>query len=193
MPSSLMKKLPAIVLVGLAAGGVVAASVSGLREPASGSADFSSHTPGKFGRTFSGKGQAILSVELAHVGEIPQNDDDVAELRASIRAQKDFPAPVKVAWELPSESHVVEGSALSEFPAPKAGEVIEVVLKVKGFSREARRLAGVQAYVEVGGAEMGNAAVITSLPEESYEMLPAASGVQIENSRKPALKGKILR
>lgn len=194
MPRSLIAKIPAIMLIGLAVGGVVAASVQGLREPASGSADFASLSPQHPFRVFAGKSQAFLLVNVSPVGEIPAEDHEVAELRVSVRAQKDFPAPLQVSWDLPSEVEIVEGRASTEHPAPKAGEVIELSVKLKGFSREARRLVGVQALVNVEGAEMGNSAVITSLPEESFEMLEtAASGVRVESGRKPALKGKIIR
>lgn len=194
MPRSLIAKLPAIVLIGLAVGGVVAASVHGMREPAVGSAEFASQSPNQPFRAFAGKSQAFLLVNVSPVGEIPSSDLEIAELRVSVRAQKDFPAPLHISWDLPSEIEVVEGRTSSEHPAPKAGDVIELTVKLKGFSREVRRLVGVQALVNVEGAEMGNSAVMTSLPEESFEMLEtAASGVRLESGRKPALKGKIIR
>lgn len=193
MSNPMIGKLFSLIVIGLGLGGVVVASIKGLR-PAEGTIEFASKGwPLHVG--LAGKGQAFFDVRLEVVGELPTSDDEIAELRATITANKDCPDLVRIAWELPQESHFLDGRHLSEHPPLKAGESMEVVVKVGGFSREARRLASVKAFVEVEGNSLGSSAVITSLPEDSYEILHAASGVNIETAppKERVLRGKIIR
>ncbi len=142
-----------------------------------------------------GKHLAPLQVSIQAPTGIASRDHDVTELVGWIRLNQPLLGQIQYKWELPEGVHKMSGEISAQFENLPVGETQEVRISVSGFSQEELKLISLIAFTEAGEEVVGNSASLTSRPEDSFEMLQVATGVQKTSSehREPALKGKIIR
>lgn len=146
-----------------------------------------------------GKSLALVQVSVRAPNGIPDHESQEVTLVGWVYLAQNIPQDLQYKWELPEGVSVVDGVAEDSWHGMKEGETAETRITVTGFSKESLKLIALHGYVKDGEAEVGNSAVLTSRPDDSFEMLGAsavAAGVNREpaaaNAR-PLLKGKILR
>lgn len=157
----------------------------------SGSISMASRAP-----QFAGKPHAAFYVSLHAPNGIAISPDDEVLLTGAIRPAQDFEGPIRFHWELPQGTHIVQGQASGEWIERNEHGVYEVSLVLKGFSQEEFKLVALHGFVDDVSGRLGNSAVITSRPDDSYDMLAKGSFVQdapaaAKNGR--TLSGKIVR
>jgi hypothetical protein len=144
-----------------------------------------------------GKHLSIVQVAVQAPDGIPDSENQEVVLVGWVRLNQPIDQDVHFRWELPSGVHIVEGQDQDSWSGMKAGETAETRLRVTGFSQESMKLVVLQGFVTNGEAEFGNSAVITSRPEDSYDML-ASSSTNLQKTGLPEnaralLSGKIIR
>lgn len=140
-----------------------------------------------------GKHLSVIQVALEAPNGIPDREDQDVTLVGSVRMNKTFDQDLQYHWELPAGVQVVSGHVDDSLSGVKAGDDVKVELTVTGFSKENFHLVGFSSFVELGESKLGNSAVLTSRPEDSYEMLAVASGINASQTKRPLLKGKLIR
>lgn len=197
MPGQLKHKLIVICVFGCLAGASAVALNTGHKPDETqikrGLASVPAASPFIAGKVF-GKHLAPIQVAVRAPAGIAVRDADETELVGWVRLNQPIQGQIEYSWNLPEGVQVIEGSAQSFLDEMPVGETKEVRLVVRGFSGEELRLITLQASIRAGEEIVGNSASLTSRPEDSYEMLQAAVGVQKVGGRKePPLKGKIIR
>jgi hypothetical protein len=194
--SSTLKKLMTFLSSGLAVFGLCLLVLS--EDPAQ-KEDF--HQPLTM-HFLEGKGQALILVKVQPTSEIAQDESDITELKATVQVQKNFPTNIQLAWDLPAEVELLEGNLISSLPPMSEGDSMDFFIKVKNFSQASRQVISARAYVNIAGTNLGSSAIISSQPEESYDILASnsfderelASSEQLgHQKRQPAMAGKIIR
>ena len=154
--------------------------------------------------TFSGKHLALIQVSLEAPFGIPADASESVQLVGWVRMNRDLGAQAHYRWELPSNVTVIEGETEGTWTQVKAGDALKVTLSVTGFSQEDLQMISLHGFTKSGDAEFGNTALITSRPQDAYELVnsqktsastPALKKASSESSseNRPLLKGKILR
>ncbi|MBX2987920.1 MAG: hypothetical protein KF802_08480 [Bdellovibrionaceae bacterium] len=145
-----------------------------------------------------GKQMTLVQVNLRAPEGIADQDTQETTLVGWIRLNQALPgADLHFKWELPEGVQVVEGVVEDSWAGLQSGQVSETRLTVTGFSKESLKLVALHGFLKSGTSEVGNSAVITSRPEDSYEMVNSsglATGFQkTTNKERAPLKGRILR
>ncbi|HRO66465.1 MAG TPA: hypothetical protein PL182_02755 [Pseudobdellovibrionaceae bacterium] len=152
----------------------------------------------------SGKSLSVIQVALQAPQGIPADEREDVTLVGWVRLNQELEEPLKFAWELPQDVQVVEGEISGLWERVRKGQTFEVRLTVRGFSQETLKMIALRGYLQAGPTQFGNSALLTSRPEDSYELItgeaaPAEMGSQkvrsaspSENGR-PLLRGKIFR
>ena len=141
-----------------------------------------------------GKHLSVVQVSIQTPEGIADRDDQDTKLVGWIRLNQPVENDLKYRWELPAGVHVVSGNPEDTIASLKNGETAKIELTVTGFSKEDLDLISLHGFVESGEMRLGNSAVITSRPQDSFEMLSGiAAGISAAPKKRALLKGKILR
>lgn len=196
MSGSLMKKIAVTVVCGTALGAGAAWSLVEKSEPIARDRRVASLGDEAKAKPplMMGKHLAVVQVSIQTPEGIADRDDQETKLVGWIRLNQPVENDLKYRWELPPGVHAVSGQTEDAIASLKSGETAKVELSVTGFSKEDLDLISLHGFVEAGEMRLGNSAVVTSRPQDSYEMLPSlAAGVGAAPKKRPLLKGKILR
>lgn len=203
MSKSLKSRVLLSAVVGLAAGALVMhffkqETVIG-RAPASVSRSQTFAQP-----RLSGKALSVLQVALQAPQGIPADEREDAVLVGWIRLNQELEEPLHFKWEIPNDVQVVDGDRSGSWSGVRKGQTFEVRLRVRGFSQEMLKMIALHGFIQAGPTEFGNSALLTSRPEDSYELItgeaaPAEVGSQKvraaspSGNNRPLLRGKIFR
>lgn len=150
-----------------------------------------SETPFGFPKDM-GKAHMLMTVSLRAMNEAT-GDEEPVTLSGSIRVAQKLSQGLQFRWELPPGVQVIEGDLHGVFDQTEADGVYPVQITVRGFSREDYKLISLNGFIGEGDARMGHAAVVTSRPQDSYDML-AKTSVNAESlPQGRTLSGKIVR
>lgn len=146
-------------------------------------------------RQMLGKHLSVVQVSLQAPEGIADHEGQETVLVGHLRLNQPVQSDLRYRWDIPSGVTVVSGHLEDTVSDVQAGQSVEVRLSVVGFSKDDLKLVTLQGFVQDGDALLGNSAVLTSRPEDSYEMLAVAAGVHgsLKPAKKPVLKGRILR
>lgn len=151
---------------------------------------------------FLGKHLAATSVSI-RPSEIPASEQETVTLQGYVRLNQPVDGDVHYRWTLPEGTRLVEGRLEDSWSNLEKGQVAETRIVITGFSKEELKLISLHGFIRSDDGEFGNSSVITSRPEDSFEMITAenyhkaqqkafAAGV----ARKPSSssnRGKIIR
>lgn len=191
MSRSLMLKMSGLMLFGATAGAVGMGFYS--NDPAINRGTASVAMDSLRPPLVMGKHLSVVQVSLQAPSGIPDREDQEATLVGWIRLNQAVDKDLNFKWDLPPGVHVVSGSVEDTMANMKVGQTAQVNLTVTGFSKEDLKLVSLAAFVQAGETKLGNSAVLTSRPEDSYEMLAMAAGVDAAPKKRPLLKGKLIR
>lgn len=197
MSRPLMKKVMLFSSVGFAAGALAMATKTA----------FSSSSKGVEGSTIlasksfapsslpQGKHLSVIQVALQAPQGVPENEFDEVTLEGWVRLNQPVENDLKVRWDLPEGVVAVNGNVEETLEHVQAGETMRVNLTVKGFSKESFKLITLHGFIAAGENQLGNSAVLTSRPEDSFEMLRTTASVEPEKAEqeKSVLTGRIQR
>ncbi|MBX3039791.1 MAG: hypothetical protein KF789_03650 [Bdellovibrionaceae bacterium] len=151
------------------------------------------------------KSLSVIQVALQAPQGIPAYEQDDVTLVGWVRLNQQLEEPLQFKWEIPDDVVVIEGETTGSWGSVRKGEALEVRLKIRGFSQEMLKMVALHGFIQAGPTQFGNSALLTSRPEDSYEIMtgeasPASVGTQkvrtasppAEGGR-PLLRGKILR
>ena len=119
---------------------------------------------------FLGKHLAVISVAL-QTNEIPESEDSELNILGYIRLNQPADNDVQYKWTLPEGVYLVEGQTEDSLSGMKAGEVAQVKITVRGFSKESLKLISFQSFIQIGDSQFGNSSVISSRPDDSIEVI----------------------
>lgn len=114
-----------------------------------------------------GKHLSAFQIEIQE--QIPESSEEEAVFTARVRVMHDLEGDFKYQWNLPSEVQVVEGSTEDSFPVPKAGQIVELQLKLLGFSKEAQKTLSLDVEGYRQNQTVGSSAVVVSRSEDTLE------------------------
>lgn len=202
MSRSLILRLAATSFVGLLIGAFSMFQLSN-EMPSRGIASIG-HSPVKGFPAFSGKGLSMVQVELRAPMGVPPGESEETILEGTIRLNQDIKFPLFYRWELPDGVRLTEGSEAGELTNVKPREPVRITIRVRGFTHEQLQMIALHGFLRTDDGEFGNTALLTSRPEDSYDLVNVSSPrhgapahrkalAESEDSERPLLKGKILR
>ena len=121
-----------------------------------------------------GKHLSVVQVSVRAPDGIPAHEGQEVTLVGWVRLNQPVNQDLRFRWDLPEGVHVVEGQLEDSWANVRAGQTAETRLTVVGFSQETLRMVALNGYVMEGETQMGTSAVLTSRPDDSYEMLSSA-------------------
>lgn len=193
MSRALTLKVCLLSVLGLLCGAGLTASFQP-KAPARGLASIGPKTPPLGGDRLLGKHLAVVQVALQAPAGIAERENETTELVGYLRLNRPISSDLHYHWDLPAGVHAVGGAVDDVISDPVVGETVEIRLTVTGFSKDDLKLITLQGSITDGETLLGNSAVLTSRPEDSFEMVAVAAGVQgMKPAAKPKLEGKILR
>lgn len=197
MSRSLTLKALAVVICGTAAGAAGAWSLQGKHATIPLDRRIAS-LPAEADRPplMIGKHLSVVQVSVEAPDGIPDSEEWETRLIGWIRLNQPLTSELRYRWDVPANVHVVSGAVEDSLANVPAGQTVKVELTVTGFSKEELRLIALHGYVEAGDTRLGNSAVLTSRPQDSFEMLndgAAFAGAASAPKARPLLKGKIIR
>lgn len=116
-----------------------------------------------------GKHLALLKVEIATPESIPDDGDDEVILRGRILVNQDLQGDLNYTWHMPEGVQVVSGSVKDALANVKTGQIVDLSLTVKGFTKESQKLISLQASAARGELVLGGSAILASRPEDTWE------------------------
>lgn len=142
-----------------------------------------------------GKHLSVIQVALQAPHGIPENELDEVTLEGWVRLNQPVENDLKIRWDLPDGVVAVEGNIEETLTHVQAGQTMRINLTVKGFSKETFKLIALHGFIATGENQLGNSAVLTSRPEDSFEMLRNTASVESEKEeqQKSVLTGAIQR
>lgn len=136
-----------------------------------------------------GKHLALIKVKIESPETIPEAGDDEVTLTGRILVNQDIHGELSYTWAVPEDVSIIQGPLTGLLAASQAGEVFEVKLTVRGFNKEKQHLISLNASGIHGGERLGNSAVITSRPEDTWESvapeMKRAAEEQLGSSSRP--------
>lgn len=115
-----------------------------------------------------GKSLSFINVQL-EANAIPENPNDVAEIKGYITLLKSTSNSINYQWILPEGVEIVEGDKNGQFDSVQVEQPVEVKIKVSGYSKYEKKLLTLTANTKVGDTSFSNVALISSRPEDSHE------------------------
>ncbi|MBK7963153.1 MAG: hypothetical protein IPK04_19380 [Bdellovibrionales bacterium] len=204
MSPKLGMRLLAIGLLGFISGVLIrqfapkGAGLSGRIEFA-GQRDFASTKSGSNFERLPGLAQthskhlSAISVRLQAPESIPEDSQDVVELRATVVLNQGPAQDLEVQWTLPEDVQVFSGDSYFQVTGAEPGKVYPVTLAVVGFNKTDKKIVSLTATTERNGIKLGGSSLISSRPEDSMEFLGqgmANSAMEIDTAPR---RGKIIR
>lgn len=131
------------------------------------------------------KSSAPMRVEIAKNVAIPELGSDEVILTGRIVSLRPLQGPLKYTWRLPESVQVVEGDTTAELANVKQGELVEVRLRVSGFSKEHQSAITLEAGGTIGGSLLQGSDIIVSRHEDTHE----AHAANLKKEADAQLKG----
>lgn len=116
-----------------------------------------------------GKHLALLKVDVSPAENIPATSDADLQLTGRILVNNNFSGDISYSWSIPEDVQVITGATQDTLSNVKTGDILEVHITVRGFSKEKQQLIALQASGLQAGNTLGNSAIITSRPEDTWE------------------------
>jgi hypothetical protein len=116
-----------------------------------------------------GKHLALIKVEIAKPEVIPDAGDDEVVIHGRVLVTQNLASDLSYTWHLPDEVQVVSGIISDSLANVKMGQVVDLSITVKGFTKEHQRLISLQASANRGELVLGGSAVLASRPEDTWE------------------------
>lgn len=107
-----------------------------------------------------------IKIDTAHLA---QKDEDVSEVKVIVTALRPLPASLIYNWHLAENSQTLEGSLQDQLGSLNAGESREVILKIRGFSKENRKYLSFEIKGDVASIPVQREVLISSRIEDSLE------------------------
>ncbi|AGH96527.1 hypothetical protein [Pseudobdellovibrio exovorus] len=101
--------------------------------------------------------------------QLAQKDDDVSEVKVIITAIRPLPTGLIYNWHLAENSQTLEGSLQDQLGSLNVGESRELVLKLRGFSKENRKYLSFEIKGDVSSIPVQREVLISSRIEDSLE------------------------
>lgn len=114
-----------------------------------------------------GKHLSAFQIEIQE--QVPESSDEDATFIARVRVMQDLQGDFKFQWNLPPEVEVVEGQTEDSFAMPQAGQIVELQLKLRGFSKEAQKTLSLDVEGYRQNQTVGSSAVVVSRTEDTLE------------------------
>lgn len=105
----------------------------------------------------------------ADTDELSKTEDGVSILKIQLHAFKDFPAGLVYTWKLPHETDLVEGALDGQLEAFSMNQNKELVLKVKGFSKQSKKFINFIISGAILEKPIHREVLISSRIEDSHE------------------------
>ena len=137
------------------------------------------------------KAHTLINVALRSLAGMAESDGEEVTLVGTVRAAQNLERPLQFEWELPAGVEVVQGELHGTWMNVEPGLPYETQIVVRGFSREDYKLIVLHGYVGEEAERIGHSAVVTSRPQDSYDMLAKAGPTSMAQGR--VLSGKIVR
>lgn len=191
MSRPLMKKVILFSSIGFLVGLLAMAALNKTSKQTEGSLMMASKTfnPG----IPQGKHLSVIQVSLQAPEGIPESETDAVTLTGWVRLNQAVQNDLKIRWELPEGVVAIEGSPEESLTNVPVGQTMEIKLTVKGFSKESLKLITLHGFIDAGDSQLGNSAVLTSRPEDSFEMLRTTASTDEGPQEKSLLQGAIQR
>lgn len=172
------------LIIGISGAAYVKDKAKGQRQPAS--------VSGKkiWMPTPLGKHLALLKVEITSPELIPESGPDEVTLVGRILVNQELQGDLSYSWSVPEDVQVLEGQISDSFANVKNGQIVEVKLIVSGFNKEKQRLISLQASGRKGEEILGNSAVVSSRPEDTWEAVAPEMRQAAEAQLGPAKSGR---
>lgn len=117
------------------------------------------------------KSMAPIRVEIAKGIAVPESSEDELLITGRIVTTRPLEGSLSYTWTVPHGVEVLEGEVHEELSGVKQGQLIELKLRVKGFSKEQQNSIALEASSALEGMRIGNADIILSREEDSLESL----------------------
>ncbi len=115
------------------------------------------------------KSSLPVKVEIAKNISIPETETDEVIITGRILTTLPPEGHITYRWEVPGSVQVLEGETSSELSNVQQGQLIEVRLRVKGFSKESQSAISLQAKTRINGTTLGGSDIIVSRAEDTLE------------------------
>jgi len=118
---------------------------------------------------FTSKGMStrLLKVVLEH--EKVETDSETAVVTALVSMPFDFNSNLNFKWKLGEGVKIVEGTQLGEIQGIRAGQVVEIKIKVNGFSLMQNHHIAFEVNGSLNGRNIHGQALIASDAENTFE------------------------
>ncbi len=129
-----------------------------------------------------GKHLALVKVDASALDFIPEYGESEVTLLGRITVTQKSTTGLNYRWHLPPDVQLVSGLPFGENLKIEAGKVVQVEIRVRGFSRESQKRITLQAFAKRGSQTLGASAVIVSRPEDTYEASAPAIREAVEST-----------
>lgn len=109
---------------------------------------------------------------------------EISTVKVFVEAHKSFSAGLVYSWNLPDNVTLIEGDANGSFQDFTASQTKELVIKVKGYSKEAKNYISFTVKGVLDDKKIERDILVSSRPEDSFEYV-----VQ-ENEKAKAVESK---
>lgn len=117
----------------------------------------------------SSKHLQAVKVQILKPDHIPDSGDEEVTLIGKISVHQKVAGDITYNWVLPEGVEAVEGETSDGVSDIEPGKDAEVKIVVTGFNKEKQSLVAFQASVPYGNSRLGNATIISSRPEDTWE------------------------
>ncbi|HEX7675572.1 MAG TPA: hypothetical protein VF412_15455 [Bdellovibrio sp.] len=117
----------------------------------------------------SSKHLQAIKVQIEKPKSIPESGDEEVTLVGKISVHQKIEGDITYNWVLPEGVENVEGEISDGITGIEPGKDVEVKIVVTGFNKEKQSLIALQASVPYGNSRLGNATIISSRPEDTWE------------------------
>ncbi len=114
-------------------------------------------------------GKHLSAFQIEIQAQVPESSDDEATILARVRVMQNLEGDLRYQWNLPLEVDVVEGQIEDSFAVPGAGQIVELPLKLRGFSKEGQKTLSLDVEGYQKDQTVGGSAVVVSRSEDTLE------------------------
>lgn len=116
-----------------------------------------------------GKHLALFKVEVQGPDTLPLEGQEEVTLTGRILVNQELQGELFYSWLLPDDVQVVEGNTSDSLVSVNKGQIVETKITVMGFGKDKQRIISLQASGRQGQELLGNTAILTSRPEDTWE------------------------
>lgn len=135
--------------------------------------------------TFSKLGQDQVAdqfLELkADLSLLALKNTETSEVSVKLTALKNISDGLTYKWRIPAHVKLLEGNRAGQIPNLKAGEVIELKIKLSDFSKESRRYISLKVHGTSNSLQLKKEMLLSSRMEDAIEYKLHQSEIKKEN------------